>query len=196
MKQKQNVSVSQIIATESKTETLESRIYAVLSGIELNSTIQSLRLSQLTNKTGKELFAIVAETIQANEKTESDNFVTLRNAASDFIKSLQSGEEKRTFLHHLWNVRKATDNFRITYQSEETPETIGHTESGLTPYRKTTISAAGLRTCYNSYDIFRTEKTREARKQAKQEKEKKINDLAASFGLSHDQTAQLLALAK
>lgn len=199
MKTKNNVSVSQIIATESRTnkpETIESRIYAELSGIELKPTKQSVRLSELSGKTANELKKFVSSIEGENVKIENENFVTLRNAAHDFILKLQAGEEKRLFLHNLWRVRKATDNFRITYQSEQTEDTKGNSETGLTPYRFTTYTAAGLRTCYNSYDIFRTEQSRIARKQAKQAKEEKLNNLANSFGLSPEQIAQLLALAK
>lgn len=199
MKTKNNVSVSQIIATEIRTnkpETIESRLYAELSGIELKPTKQSIRLSELSGKTASELKDFVSGIEDKNEEIEKDNFVTLKNAAHDFILKLQSGEEKRLFLHTLWKVRKATDNFRITYQSEQTEDTKGNSESGLTPYRFTTYTAAGLRTCFNSYDIFRTEQSRMARKQVKRAKEEKLNTLANSFGLTPEQIAQLLALAK
>lgn len=199
MKTKQNVSVLQTIATEKKVSSensLESRIYDLLSSIELSATIQSIRLSVLSGKTAQEMKNYISAIEKANTATETENFCTLKNAASEYLKSYQSGEEKRNFLHKLWKVRKATKNFTITYQTEANEETKGNSESGLTPYRFTTISPAGLRTCFNSYDIFRTEKTRLARKQAKKAKEEKVNSLAQSFGLTAEQIKQLLDAAK
>ena len=199
MKTKKNLSIAESIAIENKvtkSESLESKLYETLAGVELTATTQSLRLSVLVGKTANELKSYVSRVVKANEETETENFCTLKKVASDFLKSYQTGEEKRNFLHKLWKVRKATKNFSITYQSEQNEETKGNSESGLTPYRFTTISAAGLRTCFNSYDIFRTEKTRIARKQAKQAKEEKVNNLALSFGLTAEQIRQLLDAAK
>jgi len=195
MKTKSNVSVLQHIAAESqvsKDASIESKIYDGLSKVELTPSVQSIRLSQFSGMDSAQCFCLIQSIRRENEVIESDNFILLRDLASDIIKSLQSGEEKRLFLHKLWNVRKATRNFSITYQPEMTDDTIGNSESGLTPYRKTTISAAGLRTCFNSYELFRTEKSRLARKQQREEREERVTNLASSFGLSAEQLAALL----
>lgn len=196
-----NLSINEKVNNEVKfsvSNTLVDYIYNQLKNVELANLITSVTIKQLNEvKRDKvSLSAFLSKIESANTAIESDNLKLLESAFASAFKSAPVMEvEKFVFLRKLAKVRKATKLFSITFQDEQNTDTIGNTESGLTPYRKTTISAAGLRTCFNSYDIFRDEVARTARKQANEKQLQRASaSLAASLGIDASLlTPELLA---
>lgn len=165
---------------------IADRLYAAMSVCELESYRTSVSVSDLRKLGGKTTVATVLKGIdELNEETERENLMLLVTAfQSAWAKLAVMPIEKYLFLRVLARVKKGTDNFRITYQSEPTTETIGNSESGLTPYRKTTVTAAGLRTCFNSLEYLDNEVPRLARKQENEKRLQKASEqLAASLGI-------------
>lgn len=173
-------------------------LYSGISTVELETLVTSISVKELrkANASKTTISKLLASIDNQNASIEADNLNKLSACFADSFRSAPfMATEKYLFLRVFAKVRKATNNFTITFQSEADTNTIGNTESGLTPYRKTTISAAGLRTCFNSYDIFRDEVARTARKQANEKQLQRASaSLAASLGIDSSLlTPELLA---
>lgn len=68
-----------------------------------------------------------------------------------------SQTERDLFLEKVTKRKECTKGFTIQFQSEQTEETIGTCASGLTFFKNALPTIAGVRTSFNSYDVFRTE---------------------------------------
>lgn len=150
-----------------------------LSGFKTSVNVSELRKLGKSAKVADVLKQIDFE----NAQTEAENQKKLRIAyqvvmGSSSFSSKFSPVEKYLFRRVLVRVRKGTDNFTITYQTEMNEDTIGNSASGLTPYRRTTYSVAGLRTCFNSLEYLDNEVSRTAKKQ---ENEKALNNAAVKL---------------
>lgn len=172
-------------------ETMVKNLYERIRNVETESYKTSVSVKDLRAMSKRTTIGQLLKQIdEENEDVMATNMCILADAFRDAwsgLVCLQS--EKRCFLRVLARVREATDNFRITFQEETTDETIGNSESGLTPYRKTTATAAGLRTCFNSLAIFDNEVSRKAKQQAN---ETALNDAAAKLAASLNIDASLV----
>lgn len=172
-------------------ETMVKNLYESIKNVETESYKTSVSVKDLRAMSKRITVGQLLKQIdEENEDVTVTNICILADAFRDAWNGLTClNAEKRCFLRVLARVRKATDNFRITFQEETTDETIGNSESGLTPYRKTTATAAGLRTCFNSLAIFDNEVSRKAKKQAN---ETALNDAAAKLAASLNIDASLI----
>lgn len=149
-------------------------------GYELESLQTSVNVSEL-RKYGKsaKVSDIVAKIDANNNETNKRNLLTIAKAYKTAMEQIPfSNVEKYLFKRVLVRVRKGTDNFKYTYQTEMNEDTCGNSKSGLTPYRLTTSTVAGLRTCFNSLQYLDNEVSRTAKKQ---ENEKALNNAAVKL---------------
>ena len=143
-------------------------LYNQISKVELDNLITSVSVADLVkaSKDKKSLNAFLKEIAESNHATNLSNFSKLADKFAESFKVAPfMSIEKYLFLRVFSKVRKATQNFTITYQSDMTEDTRGNSESGLTPYKLTRITAFGLLNCFNSYDILKDEVNRIARRQ-------------------------------
>ena len=143
-------------------------LYSQIANVELENAVTSISIVDLKRaaKDKKSLNAVLKEIETTNESINRENLCKL---AASFRTAFESAPfmsiEKYLFLRVLSKVRRATNQFSITYQVDMTEDTIGNSESGLTPFKPTRVTAFGLLNCFNSYDILRDEVNRQARKQ-------------------------------
>lgn len=187
---KKNLTTNEKVTNEVRfavSNALVDYIYNKMRVVELDALVTSVSVKQLRDaKRDKITLSVFLNTIENNNcAIEKENLNKLGNAfASAFKSAPVMAIEKFVFLRKLVKVRKATNKFSITFQEEQNADSIGCTDSGLTPYRKTTPTAAGLRTCFNSYDLFRNEVAIRARKQANEKELQKASiKLANALGI-------------
>lgn len=168
-------------------------IYNEMASIELGNYVTSVTVANL--RKAKDLKSVLRSIDNFNAETERENLEKL----ADGFRAAWCGLsfpplEKYLFLRVLARVRKGTKNFSVTYQPEQNEDTCGNSESDLTPYRKTTISAAGLRTCFNSLEYLDNEVSRKARRQENEKAlAKAAEKLAKTLGIPAENiTAEML----
>ena len=143
-------------------------LYGQIANVELENAVTSLSVVDLKRaaKDKKSLNAVLKEIETTNESINKEN---LNKLAASFKTAFESAPfmsiEKYLFLRVLSKVRKATRSFSVTYQLDMNEDTIGNSDSGLTPFKSTRVTAFGLLNCFNSYDILKDEVNRIARRQ-------------------------------
>ena len=146
---------------EESTNKVESFVFDTLSkvceGLELESFISSISLKNLkayyANVTGDEILKVYAK---RNNNIYQRNFTKVYNAFYAIVEDLKTAGklqfldvELTSFFEKLATVEKDTENFKITFQSENSENTIGYYDS-IVPQRLTTATASGFRICFNS----------------------------------------------
>lgn len=151
-------------------------VYQALKEVELQTIKTSVSVADLKKASAKTVAEIIGQIENENAKIQAKNLETLNNAFANWFttKCNYSHSEKRVFLHAIWIARKITHNFALTFQSEKTDETTNTYESGAFFARPTTISAAGIRTSFNSVEYTRRTAAQIA------EKERKAKELATA----------------
>lgn len=148
--------------------------YEALKSAELKSLKTSVSVADLKKESTKTVAEIIGQIENENAKIQAANLTALNQAFATWFATdcCYSHSEKRVFLHAIWIARKVTHNFSVTFQTEKTDETTNTYESGAFFARPTTISAAGIRTSFNSVEYTRRTAAQLA------EKERKAKELA------------------
>lgn len=178
---KRNLTTTEKIQNESAVmseRNIFADAYEVLKEVKLEALTTSVNVSALAKMDSQTTIAEVLKGISKdNYETEKKNLSALNASFGAWFKKCDyTYSEKRCFLVKLSRVMTATHNFKLTFQAERTDDTTNVYEDGAFYSRPTTVTAAGLRTAFNSVEF--TKRTA-AQKAERERKEKELADAKA-----------------
>lgn len=182
----------QVSTTASSVETLDfaEKAYNVLQSVELEKTKSTVSLSVLVSAMTKgegEITAVVNSVVEFNKAVNVRNARTLWKTFASWYKN-QRGEDFETWRKTLRNRWKTTKCFSLTFQDERTDETTDIYENGAFYARPTNVTAAGVRTSFNS--VVYTKRTA-AKMAERAQREKEVSE-AKAVCIAHGMPAQVV----
>lgn len=183
---KPTLTIAEKVANETagtKERSIYTDAYEVLKEVKLEALTTSVNVSALAKIDSQTTIAEVLKGISKdNYETEKKNLSALNAAFGAWFKKCNyTYSEKRCFLIKLSRVMTATHNFKLTFQAERTEDTTNVYEDGAFFARPTTVSAAGIRTSFNSVEYTR----RTAAQLAERARKAKELEDAKSLLLAH-----------
>lgn len=182
----------QVSTTAASVETLDfaEKAYNVLQGVELEKAKSTVPVSVLVSAMAKgegEITAVVNSVLEYNKGVNIRNARTLWRTFASWYKN-QRGNDFEAWRKTLRNRWDKTKGFSITFQDERTDETTSTYEDGAFYARNTSITAAGVRTSYNS--VAYTKRTA-AKMAERAQREKEVSE-AKAVCIAHGMPAQVV----
>ena len=182
----------QVSTTAASVETKDytEKAYNVLQGIELEKAKSTVPVSVLVSAMAKgedELTSVVNSVLEYNKAVNVRNARALWKAFASWYKN-QRGTDFETWRKTLRNRWNTTKGFSLTFQDERTDETTDMYEHGAFYARNTSITAAGIRTSFNS--VVYTKRTA-AKMAERAQREKEVSE-AKAVCIAHGMPAQVV----